>query len=351
MQDKIAIISDIHIGAHSDNSKWHSIAVKYAKWLSATLKERGITELFILGDVFDNRKEVGVATLHAATLFFQELSEFKIRILTGNHDSYYSESSEVNSLSQFDEWDNITVYSSGKTILTRDCGKTYMMCPWGAFPDMETDRVDTVFGHFEINGFYMTRASMCEGGVASNDILKVSKRVFSGHFHMRDVRDYGESGSIVYVGSPYQLNWGDADTARGVYLYDFESDGLEFIENTVSPKHIKVDLAQMADSDYEKAKREQISGNIIKVCSTGLEDSSTRTAFLEMISNLEPLEVGCDIKNSSLPEFQEGSAVEELEPEGALMEYIDGLEIEFKDEIRNELRALYIQASNSEVTK
>ena len=33
------------------------------------------------------------------------------------------------------------------------------------------------------------------------------------------------------------------------------------------------------------------------------------------------------------------------------MEYIDGLEIEFKDEIRNELRALYIQAINSEVTK
>jgi len=168
---------------------------------------------------------------------------------------------------------------------------------------------------------------------------------------MRDVRDYGESGSIVYVGSPYQLNWGDADTTRGVYLYDFESDGLDFMENTVSPKHVKIDLAQMSDQKYAKAKKEQISGNIIKICSTGLEDSSTRTAFLEMISNLEPLEIGCDIKNSSLPEFQEGSAVEELEPEDALMEYIDGLTIEFKDEIRNELRALYIQASNSEIVK
>ncbi len=103
---KIAIISDLHFGVHGDSEKWHKIMLDYAKWLGNLLQERQLRHLFILGDVFDNRKAVGVETMQMAHDFFNTLFEFmgeiglKITILAGNHDSFYEDTAKTSSVSR-----------------------------------------------------------------------------------------------------------------------------------------------------------------------------------------------------------------------------------------------------------
>ena len=38
--NKVACISDIHLGVHQNSQTWHNIALDFARWLDKTLKEK-----------------------------------------------------------------------------------------------------------------------------------------------------------------------------------------------------------------------------------------------------------------------------------------------------------------------
>ena len=75
---------------------------------------------------------------------------FNILILVGNHDAYYKDKSDVNSLSIISGWENITVVSEPTQI---ECfNRKFMICPWGTAVS-EMKKSDIIFGHFEIQSF------------------------------------------------------------------------------------------------------------------------------------------------------------------------------------------------------
>ena len=76
VQNKIACISDIHIGVHQASGMWHKISIDYAHWLKDDLLNRGTSDLFIPGDILDDRNDVPVLTLHYLTEFFKILDCF-----------------------------------------------------------------------------------------------------------------------------------------------------------------------------------------------------------------------------------------------------------------------------------
>ena len=44
-KSKVAIISDLHLGIHSNSSFWHEIAINWAKWLKEELNNKKITDI------------------------------------------------------------------------------------------------------------------------------------------------------------------------------------------------------------------------------------------------------------------------------------------------------------------
>ena len=72
--NKVACISDIHLGVHQNAHTWHEIALDFARWLDQELKLRDIKDIIIAGDIFHNRHEIGVNTIHCARKFFDILS-------------------------------------------------------------------------------------------------------------------------------------------------------------------------------------------------------------------------------------------------------------------------------------
>ncbi len=84
-----------------------------------------------------------------------------------------------------------------------------------------------MFGHFEIQSFKMNQYKVCTEGIKSRDLLKHSPLVITGHFHLRDERKYRD-GTILYLGNPFQMDFGDVDSSKGYYILDIKNSDYKF---------------------------------------------------------------------------------------------------------------------------
>jgi DNA repair exonuclease SbcCD nuclease subunit len=261
LNNKICCVSDIHIGVHQNSSMWHTIAIDWAKWLRDELREKDITDIIICGDLFHYRDEISVNTIHVTTKILSIWKEFNIGMIVGNHDSYYKDRVDVNSLSILTGWDNITVFDTATTI--ESSGKTLTFCPWGT-KVYEIPESDIVFGHFEINTFKLNQFKICDHGISSSDLLSKSNLIITGHFHLREERQY-DNGTILYIGSPFQMDFGDVGDTKGYYILDVESSKYEFFKNNISPNHVKLKLSTLVREKKitNKVKR-LVENNIIR---------------------------------------------------------------------------------------
>jgi DNA repair exonuclease SbcCD nuclease subunit len=233
---KIALITDTHAGARNDSVLFANFFRKfYENIFFPTLKERGITDVIHLGDMFDRRKFINYKTLNSwKKMFFDPLEEMgaNIKIITGNHDSFYKNTLAVNSPQELTKgMDHVTVYSDPCEVsLTED--HKVLFLPWICDDNedkskelIEKTRTKVAFGHLQIAGIESDKGSfMMEGH--SIAMFKAFQRVFSGHFHHRSI-----TGNITYLGNPYEITWSDYNDKRGFHIYDTETMETEFIEN------------------------------------------------------------------------------------------------------------------------
>ncbi len=262
--NKIACISDIHLGVHQNSQTWHRIAIDFAKWFDQELKLRGIKDIIIAGDIFHNRHEIGVNTIHCAYEFFNILKKYNIIAITGNHDCYYKDKSDVNSISILNGYKNVTIYNELQTHNINE--KVFAFCPWG----VEINKVppcDVLIGHFEIQNFKMNAYKVCDHGIESEDLLDKAKLIISGHFHCRDHRKYTNNRSILYLGSPHELDFGDRDQIKGFTILDTNDLSVELIENNVTPKHKKIKISDLLDNKINLENiSSELQNNFVSLC-------------------------------------------------------------------------------------
>lgn len=339
--NKIGCFSDIHIGLYQDNPIWHNISLNFAKWASEKYLKSGINDIIILGDIFHNRTEISVTTLDVAKKFFDYFKDFNVYILAGNHDSFYKDNSKINSISIFDGWNNIKVIDK-EPFLLKIANKQTLLVPWGTSYD-DITICDIVFGHFEIVSFYMNSYKVCEHGFTSENLFKKAKVIMSGHFHKKDHRTY-DSGEIIYLGSPYQQNYGDALDERGIYIYDVNENKLSFIQNDISPQHKKISikkiLAGEIDTEYLKqnitknhvslvidAKIDEEKVILLKGKLQKLEPETLRTEFLDTKS--------AEQLNSNLTDIESVDLMKDIE------NYVMSLDIKDKKEVVSYVKEIY----------
>jgi DNA repair exonuclease SbcCD nuclease subunit len=284
----IGVIADIHLGVYQDSPLWHGLALDFARWAAKTYKALGIKDIVISGDIFHNRDRVSVNTIHAASDFFKILEDFNIIAIAGNHDAFYRDRSDISSISILKGWNNIHVILD--TQIMEHNGKKIALVPWGA-DISKIEPCDIMFGHFEIASFSIARDQICTHGESANNLLDIAPLVMTGHFHMAETRKY-EKGRIIYVGSPMELNWGEAYTPKYIWLLDVDEAKPKAIENKFSPKHYKLKSSQI----YQKLDefKSDIAGNFINV-QVDQEMPITEIELLQAkISALKPLELRMD---------------------------------------------------------
>lgn len=245
-ENKIIILGDVHFDVGNGNQTILENQLEFFnKQLFPYMRENNIKTIIQLGDLMDNRNKVSVNVSHYLKRdFFDVLKREGISLYTliGNHDIYHKDTREIHSLELFDEiYDNFHIINDIRTLEIKD--KKLLIVPW-VLPDEKynfEDYLDSnyIFGHFETNGVEMVKGINCNSSHAFGMDSFKGIKTFSGHFHLRR---YYETSNIFYVGTPSQINWSDYNEQKGFHVLDIPTGDLEFVENIVSTKHIKIIL-------------------------------------------------------------------------------------------------------------
>lgn len=346
---KVAILTDTHFGARNDSQHFDAFFRKfYDEVFFPFLDESQIKTVLHLGDVFDRRKYINFNTLRSCKeYFFEELKkrDIDMKVIPGNHDTYYKNTNEVNSLDLLlREYPNIEIIED--PIITKLGGREVTFIPWmcadnydACLKVIETP-TDICFGHFEIEGFDMFRGAKNDGGM-DRKILKHYSMVLTGHFHHRSTDD-----NVYYLGSPYGFTWSDYDDKRGFHILDTDTLELTFIENPFEIFH------KIYYDDREKTiDASQFAKSCVKVIVVHKNDYQKFDKLLDALYINEVIELTI---HEDFSEFEsdalDGDAVNIEDTMTLLSEYVDSVEsAKDKTRLKTLLKTLYVEAQNLEL--
>ena len=336
---RIGFFSDLHIGIHQNSEKWHDVTFEWATWFTNELRQQEITKLIFGGDFFHYRDEINVKSLHFANTLLDLFNDFEIIMIPGNHDAYYKDNSNVHSLSILNNRANITIFD--KPIVLTLFDKKVGFCPWGTSLE-NIPKCDLLIGHFEIQNFNFNSFKICDAGIESCDLLLKSELILSGHFHKRQRRKYS-NGEIIYAGNPFEMDFNDVNDQKGFYILHFNKENIryEFIKNNISPIHVKANLSQL-ESLKKIAKDKGWSKLAIKI----IIDKDIKTNLLDKIIASISFEAPFSLTTDYLYKFNVGDVqltneLGDLNIKQCIIEYIESLDIDNKEQIQTKVIHLY----------
>lgn len=275
-------------------------------------------------------------------MVLDKLRDFKIHMIYGNHDLYYLNNNIVSAVSLFKHYPNISVYEKPEIVEFGD--KKCCMCGWGYDPLKFS--ADILFTHAEINSFKLgTRQTECEKGILCSDLLKNYNLIYSGHFHLRQEKTYA-AGKIKYVGNTFEMDYSDEGTHKGFDIYDTESGEIQFVENNVTPKFLRMNLSDVVkytDITKLKYKLKNTFFKLIIDLNIKLEDLNE---LVLLINTAEPKTVITEWENGqSFSQDISDAKIEVINLENCIRQVIDMLDISNKDEIFEYIMDLYNKVS------
>lgn len=233
---KIALITDIHLGVKKSSELFAEYQWKFFdEQFIPTIVSRGIKEVIVLGDTFDNRKETNnkIVDFWLKTLWPKlESLGITVHMIVGNHDIASKNTLDVNTPNIFlSGYKNIKIYDKPATVELG--GNDFLFVPWicddnykDCINAIKASKCSVVFGHFEFVGFDMGAGQIADHGM-DHKLLSKYEYVFSGHYHHKSKKD-----NVIYLGNPFEFTWGDYDDPRGFHIFDTKDFSLEFIQNT-----------------------------------------------------------------------------------------------------------------------
>jgi len=345
---KIAIITDQHFGARKGAEYIHNYFQKfYDNIFFPYLEENNIDTVIDMGDTFDNRRNIDLASLEwSKKIYFDKLKEMDIKVHTivGNHTAYYKDTNEINSIELLlKEYDNIITYSE-TTSITID-GLNILLVPW-INPEnrdmslglIKKSRATVAMGHLELNGFVATAGHVMDHGMDISPFKKF-KKTFSGHYHTRSNVD-----NIYYLGNPYEMFWNDVNDTRGFHIFDTET-----LEHTPvnNPYRLFYNI-YYEDDNYKLFDTREYKNKIVKLIVKKKTDHKQFEKFIDKLYNsgIHDLKI---IENYILQEGEEFEVEETENTIGILNRYIDESEFEGdKTIIKGILQKIYSKACEVE---
>lgn len=336
---EIALISDLHFGVYRSHREFLKSQIDFfEKQFLPYLRENDIKDIYILGDIFDNRQTINVFIQNAVYDLFSKFEDFDVKILVGNHDSYFLNDISVNSVNIFKSFKNIEVIDTPKIEVVGN--NTFLFLPWlldHGFKQMVDDYkkpIDVCFGHLDIGGFYNWDEN---SQLRVNYFTERFKRTFSGHFHKRDIRYHNEN-SVAYIGCPYQLTRIDHNQPKGFCLLNVKDLSFRFIENEVSSKFIELEYPN-------KFNKKLVKNNIVNVHL--FKEQFDEAEFIQYVKNIEKHEPMFAPKFFYKDNFENTNEQNLIFKNTSILdlfnEYVETLPINNKPKVLEKLETLYKQ--------
>lgn len=352
---KFAFIGDFHFGRGNNSEFFLNYQLNYLeKEFFPKLQNEGVNTVVFMGDFFDSRRAVNVATFaEVKKRFLDRIVEENIQLIciVGNHDLYYSDTSLLNSYEFLKGNRNIKVVTEPEIIRIGDVPMAF--CPWIS-NDEEKQKFQKfiaenptryLFGHFETRNFMVMPGIKFDAGL-DLDVFKDFELVLSGHFHIRQ-----KTGNMFYVGTPWELTWGDFGSPKGFYIADTVNieATYQYFENP-DPIHHEIlygpASSEIVRKDIDSGK---YVGKIVRVVTLPGVDVADMTVLLNQLDN-------AGLVSYSVNESQKETTIADidLEKELSLMEltdaYLEALYKENEEErsfMSRVMKNLYVEAKNA----
>lgn len=347
---KIAIIGDLHIGVKSSNEVMMRHQARFFNFFLNELKNRKVGTIIQLGDIWDNRRQVNFRALQfAQETFFEPINDAGIELhtLIGNHDIFYRETLDINSSGLLlRPYKHIHVYDEPTTLNFEKV--SFDIIPWMCNDNknicmeyMKNSKSDYCCGHFEINNFEVMKGIPYENGMDEENFGKY-KQVFSGHFHIRSHR-----GNITYVGTPYELTWGDYNTPKGFLIFDTETNSWEYVENPITYfYYITYDECGGYITNLDKM---DLADCYIKLVIRSKKEEFIYNNFINKLFKMKPADIKFVETNfmnlNESATIMDSKNIEVKDVIDLIKDYIDGTDYDRKDDLKAFFIDLYREAA------
>jgi DNA repair exonuclease SbcCD nuclease subunit len=352
---QIAILNDTHCGVRNSSDIFINYQEAfYTDVFFPYLQENDIKHILHLGDYYEHRRFINFKALSANRKhFLEKLREYGITmdIIPGNHDTYYKNTNNLNSLKELlGHYMNEVNIVQDASVLDYD-GMKVGLVPW-ICQDNESEiaefldncKADIIGGHFELNGFDMLRGVPCTSGMSA-DKLRRFELVLSGHYHCKS-----NQGNIHYLGSQMEFFWNDAGDDKFFHILDTETRELLPVRNpiTLYEKIYYDDEKQ----DYNNWNVSHLDEKFVKIVVVNKTDLFTFERFLDRIQtrNIHDLKIQENL-TEFLGENVEDDGLEVEDTSELLRGYVENVETPLdKERIKKELLELMQEAETVELS-
>jgi DNA repair exonuclease SbcCD nuclease subunit len=240
--ERVACFTDIHFGLKHNSRTHNQDCLDFLDWFIEEAKKRDSDTCIMLGDWHHHRATINVSTLNYSMTALQKLNDaFKqMYFIVGNHDLYYKEKRELNSIPMAELYPNIHLID--EITETSDVA----IIPWlvgNEWRKVSKIKSKYMFGHFEFPRFKMNaHVEMPDHGQISAEDFTHQDYIFSGHFHKRQ-----QKGIVHYIGNPFGHNFSDTfDNDRGAMFLEWDGEP-EYVNYETGPKYIQCHLSELLE--------------------------------------------------------------------------------------------------------
>lgn len=235
-----ACFTDIHYGLKSNSHTHLNDCHRYMDWFISEAKARNAETCIFLGDWSHQRASVNIATMNASIRDLKKLNDNfeKVYFITGNHDLYYRDKRELNSIEYARDLPNFVMVD--EWFMDGDVA----IIPWlvqDEWRKIKKIKAKYMFGHLELPYFKMNAmVEMPDHGGLQSDHLTGPEYVFSGHFHKRQYKN-----NIHYIGNAFPHNYADAgDWERGAMFLTWGNEPV-YVNWSECPKYKTLTLSEL----------------------------------------------------------------------------------------------------------
>jgi hypothetical protein len=214
---KVACFGDIHFGLKGGSRLHNTDCEEFVSWFCDTAVAQGCETAIFLGDWHHNRSTTDVSTMNYTVSNLEQLSNSfeKVYFILGNHDLFYKDKREINSIEFMRLFPNIIPVRETLTV------DDVTIMPWlvgDEWKEVKNIKSRYLFGHLELPLFYMNAmVQMPDHGQLQGGHFINQEFVFSGHFHKRQTK-----GNVTYIGNAFPHNYADAgDDDRGMMILEW----------------------------------------------------------------------------------------------------------------------------------
>ena len=351
---KIAVLNDTHTGIRNSSEIFLNNAEDfYNNVFFPECEKQNIKQILHLGDYYDHRKFVNFKALnHNRRVFLDQLRirGMSMDIIPGNHDTYFKNTNELNSLKEC-----LGHYMNEVNIIMEPKVMSYGSLKVGLVPWICQDnydvcmnfikecKADWIGAHLELNGFELMRGIKNQHGM-NPKVFERFELVLTGHFHCSSKQD-----NVWYLGSQMEFFWSDAHDPKYFHIIDTETRKIEKIRNphTLFEKVLYND----EEIDYNSYNK-NFSKKFVKVVVVNKTDPFTFDRFIDNIQNQDIYElkiaenfnefIGANVDDEDM-NFDDTTEIVDT--------YIDAVDTDLdKNKIKVQMRELMTEAQALEIS-